>query len=391
MARSGAVPAAALCLLAAAGPGWGFHQQLQVPALCGVPTPAAARAGCAARPALAVRSIVASGPGLGPAAVVRRGRAGRGGGGAPRPWGRLRASAADGDVEWEDISGDGGCLKQVVAAGGGREDERPRKGSIVHLHYDMSVDGQPLDSSRGDGRDAFEFELGLEPSDSIAGWERAVPTMRQGERARLRFAPAYAFGEAGAPPKIPPNATIDCTLELLSWVDKTAKWSALADQYTGGDVPEEEIYEKYKEDIKSGDQKGMVKDFNIDKTPGGKEREVYALDDVRLKKLAAPNQKIGGKYKNYKWTETEQMMDLFVFLPEGTRAADVEVAIKRDQLRVALKGSEAAPLLEGPLVGIVRASECWWVVAEEGGQPCVHAQLPKMPPDDKLWAAVVRE
>jgi hypothetical protein len=69
----------------------------------------------------------------------------------------------------------------------------------------------------------------------------------------------------------------------------------------------------------------------------------------------------------------------------------VEVAIKRDQLRVALKGSEAAPLLEGPLFGIVRASECWWVVAEEGGQPCVHAQLPKMPPDDKLWAAVIRE
>ena len=361
--RAARLFAVGLCVLAAAPGGRGFNQ---APALRG---PVVERAGSAAcrRREPGGRCVVAM-----------------------RPWAQLRASATAGG--WEDISGDGGCLKQVVVAGDGGAREHPRKGSIVQLHYEMSVDGELIDSSRGDeGRDAFEFELGLEPSDSIAGWELAIPTMCQGETARLRFAPAYAFGEAGALGKVPANATIDCTLELLSWVDKTAKWSVLSDKYTGSDVPEEEVYEKYKQDIQTGDQKGFVKDFSIDKTPGGKEREVYALDDVRLKKLAAPNQKIGGKYQNYRWTETEKMMDLFVFLPEGTCAAEVEVDIRRDKLRVALKGSEALPLMEGPLAGIVRASECWWVVAQEGGKTCVHAQLPKMPPDDKLWAAVIRE
>ena len=164
---------------------------------------------------------------------------------------RARGAQAGGGEEWEDICGDGGCLKQVVTAGAGSgDDPRPRKGSVVQLHYEIRIDGEVLDrSSCGPDGEAFEFELGMEPSDAIAGWECAIPTMREGEIARLRCEPAYAFGPAGSPPKIPPNATIECTLELLSWVDKTAKWSRLADQYTGSDVPEEDIYAKYKEDL----------------------------------------------------------------------------------------------------------------------------------------------
>jgi hypothetical protein len=300
----------------------------------------------------------------------------------------LRARADAG--EWEDISGDGGCLKQVVTAVPSGDDvARPRKGCIATLHYEMSINGQVLDSSRAPDREVFEFELGLDPSDAIKGWEVAILTMCEGEVARLRCAPEYAFGAAGSPPKIPANATIDCTLELLSWVDKTSKWSALADQYTSSEVPEEEVYEKYKNDIQTGDQKGMANDFGVSqKRPDGKEREVYALDDIRLQKMAQRNQRIGGKFKNYRWSETERQMDLFVSLPEGTTAKDMDVEIKRDKLRVAVKGQ--APLLQGELSGCVRASECWWVVTEEGSEMLVHAQLAKLPPYDKLWASVVK-
>jgi len=304
----------------------------------------------------------------------------------------LRLSTTPDEGEWEDICGDGGCLKQIITIGSGDGGNfRPRKGSLVRLHYEIRIDGTVLDSSRGPGSEVFEFELGVEPSDAIAGWEHAIPTMLEGETARLLCAPAYAFGAAGAPPKVPANATVDCTLELISFVDKTEKWASLADQYTGSDVPEEEVYNKYKEDIETGDQTGMVKDFNIGPpTSGGKEREVYALDDIRLKKLAAPNQRIGGKFKNYKWTETDKLMDLFVLLPQDITTRDLEVDIKRDALRVGIKGSSDSPLLEGPLHGIVRASECWWVVTEEGGQRCVHAQLQKLPPYDILWASVIK-
>ena len=299
---------------------------------------------------------------------------------------RLRGCAEP--TEWEDISGDGGCLKQILHAGtrvqGGM---MPRKGCIVQLHYEMSIDGAVLDSSRNPGRGAFEFELGLEPSDGIKGWETALPTMLDGEIARLRCSPAYAFGAAGSPPKIPANATVDCTLELLSWVDKTSKWS----QYTGSDVPEEDVYEKYKTDMKDGDQLGLANDLGIsDQRPDGKDREVYDLDDVRLTKLRAPNQKISGKFKNYRWTETEKIIDVFVNLPNGTSAKEVDVDIQRDMLSVRIVGSSEGALIQGPLHGLVRTSECWWVVTEERGQTVVHAQLLKLPPHDTLWASVIK-
>ncbi len=109
-------------------------------------------------------------------AAVQRRTCQRGGGGGRL---QLRASGAHagGGDEWEDICGDGGCLKQVVAAGtGSGDDARPRKGSVVQLHYEISIDGEVLDrsSSRGPDGEAFEFELGMEPSDAIAGWECGV-------------------------------------------------------------------------------------------------------------------------------------------------------------------------------------------------------------------------
>ena len=115
----------------------------------------------------------------------------------------------------------------------------------------------------------------------------------------------------------------------------------------------------------------------------------YALDDVRLKSLAAPNQKISGKFKNYRWSESGTMMDVFVFAPAGTRVEQLVVDIRRTHLHVGIKGSPDEALLAGALFGKVRASECWWVVAEEDGLPCVHLQLAKMPPDDKLWGNVL--
>lgn len=41
--------------------------------------------------------------------------------------------------------------------------------------------------------------------------------MKKGEKALLTITPEYGYGEQGSPPTIPPNATLQFEVELLSW------------------------------------------------------------------------------------------------------------------------------------------------------------------------------
>lgn len=41
--------------------------------------------------------------------------------------------------------------------------------------------------------------------------------MKKGEVAKLTLKPEYAYGAAGSPPTIPPNATLVFEVELISW------------------------------------------------------------------------------------------------------------------------------------------------------------------------------
>lgn len=42
----------------------------------------------------------------------------------------------------------------------------------------------------------------------IKAWDIGVATMKVGEVCQLICKPEYAYGSAGSPPKIPPNATL---------------------------------------------------------------------------------------------------------------------------------------------------------------------------------------
>ncbi|NXU49064.1 FKBP4 isomerase, partial [Turnix velox] len=99
---------------------------------------------------------------------------------------------------------DEGVLKVVKKEGSGTES--PMIGDKVTVHYTgWLLDGTKFDSSL-DRRDKFSFDLGK--GEVIKAWDIAVATMKVGEICRITCKPEYAYGSAGSPPKIPPNATL---------------------------------------------------------------------------------------------------------------------------------------------------------------------------------------
>ncbi|KAM7414489.1 hypothetical protein PAMA_019350 [Pampus argenteus] len=88
-------------------------------------------------------------------------------------------------------------------------------GDKVFVHYvGTLLDGTVFDSSRDRG-DMFSFELGK--GQVIKAWDIGVATMKVGELCQLICKPECAYGSAGSPPKIPPDATLIFEVELFDF------------------------------------------------------------------------------------------------------------------------------------------------------------------------------
>uniref|UniRef100_A0A7N0U538 peptidylprolyl isomerase n=1 Tax=Kalanchoe fedtschenkoi TaxID=63787 RepID=A0A7N0U538_KALFE len=119
-------------------------------------------------------------------------------------------------VSWkvgeEKEIGKQGLKKKLLKEGEGWE--TPDVGDEVEVHYTGTLlDGTQFDSSRG--RDTFKFTLGQ--GQVIKGWDLGIKTMKKGENAIFTIPPELAYGDSGSPPTIPPNATLQFNVELLSW------------------------------------------------------------------------------------------------------------------------------------------------------------------------------
>jgi FKBP-type peptidyl-prolyl cis-trans isomerase len=100
-------------------------------------------------------------------------------------------------------------MEKLVSGAGAR----PKAGETVTVHYTgWFTDGGKFDSSV-DRDEPFTFVLGC--GQVIAGWDAGVAAMQVGDKVKLTIPPEMAYGRAGYPGAIPPNATLVFEVELL--------------------------------------------------------------------------------------------------------------------------------------------------------------------------------
>jgi FKBP-type peptidyl-prolyl cis-trans isomerase FkpA len=102
-----------------------------------------------------------------------------------------------------------GLIYQSLKEGSGSS---PAATDTVKVHYRGTfLDGREFDSSHKRG-EPTEFPLNR----VIPCWTEGVQMMKPGGKAKLTCPPAIAYGERGAGGVIPPNATLNFEVELIS-------------------------------------------------------------------------------------------------------------------------------------------------------------------------------
>lgn len=134
-----------------------------------------------------------------------------------------------------------GVRKEIIKEPDAKSFSQPSSGDEVKIDYKGCLeDGTEFDSSHS--RDApLVFTLGKEQV--IKGLDLGVATMHKGEVAKFMLQPEFGYGEEGSPPKIPPDAPLVFTVELISWVEKDDLFGdgsvikSLIEEGTGFDKP----------------------------------------------------------------------------------------------------------------------------------------------------------
>jgi FKBP-type peptidyl-prolyl cis-trans isomerase len=101
-----------------------------------------------------------------------------------------------------------GLQYQVLKQGNG---DTPKADSTVMVHYEGKlIDGTVFDSSIKSGEPAT-----FKANQVIPGWTEALTRMKVGDKWRVFIPPNLAYGDRGAPGRIPPNSALIFEIDLL--------------------------------------------------------------------------------------------------------------------------------------------------------------------------------
>ncbi|KAJ0978157.1 hypothetical protein J5N97_013631 [Dioscorea zingiberensis] len=80
-------------------------------------------------------------------------------------------------------------------------------------------------------------------------------------------------------------------------------------------------------------------------------------------KISKPNAGNGLDLENHSWTQTLQEVTVIVPIPTGTKSRFITCEIKKNYLKVGLKGQP--PIINGELYQAVKPDDCFWSIEDE--------------------------
>jgi len=134
-------------------------------------------------------------------------------------WGRTLDALPPLDPPIDVSGGDGGVLKTLSSDGGGGGDDATAAkifaddGAVAQIRYSAREQGgraQLLAAS-----DSIAYTVG--DAAWVPGFDLAVRSLKLGETARFECRADYAYGAAGLPPALPPNAGLVVDVEALDY------------------------------------------------------------------------------------------------------------------------------------------------------------------------------
>jgi hypothetical protein len=258
---------------------------------------------------------------------------------------------------------------------------RDAGGSVLH----DSNEAVPEPSSVGKegdvvahDKEVFSFQLGAAPRQVILGWEHAVRTMHEGEKARVILSPQWAFGSKGAPPIIPPDATLHCELEVLRIIPALGKRfrtiganetieAELADSIDSGRSPIAQAVMHTDRSAQHSSNIGATQGTGA--IPMGGAPAFGAIEDGTTAKYfdstkhkVDANLRLQGEGTGYEWSESKDSLEIVLPLRgalfnAGTRVSktDVDVTVRYVAYHLSQHYTCSHPL-QGPVIAVVSAS-----------------------------------
>ncbi|NXG18501.1 FKBP6 isomerase, partial [Grallaria varia] len=115
----------------------------------------------------------------------------------------------------QHLTSDGGVCKTLLRAGSGQR--VPPDASVAVRYAGYLGNWKSFFCSNMHDKDPKLMKLGKDIT--LLGLELGLLSMAKGEVAHFSFAPCYAYGQRGCPPRIPPDSTVFFEVEVLDFID----------------------------------------------------------------------------------------------------------------------------------------------------------------------------